>query len=107
MSYVRVAEAASLPPGRGRSVHAAGRTLALWNIDGQFRCLDDACPHRGGPLGAGVLENGLVACPLHGWQFDPHTGACPTRPDRPVATYPTRVLDGWVEVLVEPAPTPR
>lgn len=102
-AFIRVAEAASLPPGRGRTVHAGGREFALWNIEGRFYCMDDACPHRGGPLGAGMLEDGCVCCPLHGWAFDPRTGHCITRPDRPVRTYPTRVEEGWVLVSVEPA----
>ena len=98
--FVFAAEAASLAPGHGRTVHLKGREFALWNVDGSFYCLDDACPHRGGPLGAGCLQDGLVYCPLHGWGFDPRTGACATRPDRPVQSYPTRVVDGQVLVLV-------
>ena len=62
--------------------------------------IDDRCPHRGGPLGAGTLENGEVVCPLHGWAFDLKTGACRSGPDRPVKTYPVRVVDGQVEICV-------
>lgn len=98
--YLSVAEASSLPPGHGRTVHVGGREFAVWNLDGQFYCIDDLCPHRGGPLGAGTLEKGEVFCPLHGWGFDVRTGACSNRPDRPVKTYPTRVLDGQVQILV-------
>jgi nitrite reductase/ring-hydroxylating ferredoxin subunit len=98
--FVPVADAASLPPGRGRTVHAKGREFAIWNIDGNFYCMDDACPHRGGPLGAGCLQDGLVYCPLHGWAFEPRTGACQNRPDRPVQTHPTRVMDGQIQILV-------
>ena len=98
--FVSVAEVVSLLPGRGRTVHVRGREFALWNVDGNFYCLDDACPHRGGPLGAGCLQDGLVYCPLHGWGFDPRTGACGDRPDKPVRTYPTRVVDGQVQICV-------
>jgi nitrite reductase/ring-hydroxylating ferredoxin subunit len=98
--FVAVADAASLAPGSGRTVHVKGREFALWNLDGQFYCLDDQCPHRGGPLGAGTMENGEVVCPLHGWSFDVRTGACSIRSDRPVKTYPTRVVNGQVEICV-------
>jgi len=101
MPFLRAAEVNSLPPGRGRTVHVGGRELALWHLDGQFWCLDDACPHRGASLGAGTLENGAVHCPLHGWGFDPRSGACLNRPDRPVRTHPTRVVDGWVEIDID------
>src|SRR6266511_3547873 len=48
---VRVAHVADVPEGEGRVVDAEGKTLALFNVDGTFYALDNACPHRGGPLG--------------------------------------------------------
>lgn len=94
--FVAVAEVASLPPGKGRTVEVRGRKFAVWNVDGAFYAIDDACPHRGGPLGAGLLENGHVFCPLHGWEFDPRTGACLSNPARPVPCHPTKVEAGQV-----------
>jgi nitrite reductase/ring-hydroxylating ferredoxin subunit len=99
--FVSVAEAASLPPGQGRTIHVRGREFALWNLDGRFYCIDDQCPHRGGPLGAGRLEQGEVFCPLHGWGFDLRNGACLTRPDRPVRTYSTRIIEGQVQIMID------
>jgi len=98
--FVSVADAASLAPGQGRTVQVNGVGFALWNLGGEFFCLDDTCPHRGGPLGAGTLEDGTVFCPLHGWGFDVRTGACLERPDKPVKSYPTRIVNGQVHVLV-------
>jgi nitrite reductase (NADH) small subunit/3-phenylpropionate/trans-cinnamate dioxygenase ferredoxin subunit len=98
--YVAVAETSSLAPGEGRTVEIRGRRIALWNVEGRFHAIDDTCPHRGGPLGAGVLDGGRVHCPLHGWAFDPTTGACLTNPARPVACHPTRVEDGQVWVAL-------
>lgn len=99
--FVSVAEAATLPPGQGRTVEVKGRRLALWNVAGEFYCIDDLCPHRGGPLGAGSLQEAQVSCPLHGWTFDVRDGSCLTQPDRPVRVYPTRVADGLVQVCIE------
>ena len=98
--FVAVAEVSSLAPGEGRTVEVRGRRIALWNVEGQFHAIDDVCSHRGGPLGAGVLDGGRVYCPLHGWAFDPVTGACFSNPARPVACMPTRVENGqvWVEL---------
>lgn len=98
--FVAVAEVASISPGKGRTVNVRGHDYALWNLDGQFYCIDDQCPHRGGPLGAGVLEGTEVFCPLHGWGFDVRTGHCSTREDRPVRTYPTRIHNGQVEIEI-------
>lgn len=98
--WVAVAEAASLPPGEGRSIQVGRQGFALWNVDGEFHALDDACPHKGAPLGAGTLHDGVVFCPLHGWAFDARTGACHSNPRRPVGKHPVKVENGqvWIEV---------
>lgn len=98
--FVAVAEVTSLPLGRGRTVHVRGREYSVWNLNGEFYCLDDQCPHRGASLGAGSLDGVEAVCPMHGWGFDVRTGECALRPDRPVRTYPTRVVDGQVEIAV-------
>lgn len=98
-----VAEVASLPPGKGRSIQVGNRRLALFNVEGRFHVIDDDCPHRGGPLGPGWFEGCRVHCPLHGWAFDVTTGACDVRPDRPVRTYPAEVRGDRVWVLLPPA----
>jgi NAD(P)H-dependent nitrite reductase small subunit len=98
--FVAVAGVNQVPPDRGLSVHVGTRELALFNVSGRFYALDGRCPHRSGPLGEGLIENGCVYCPMHGWQFDVKTGACINRPDKPVACFPTRVVNGKVEICV-------
>ena len=38
-----------LPP-RSVVVEVNGKSLALFNVDGTFRAIDNTCVHRGGPL---------------------------------------------------------
>jgi len=99
--FFSVLDAASLPPGHGRTVHVQGREFALFNLDGTFFATDNTCPHKGGPLGAGHVKEDRVFCPLHGWEFEVKTGDCLTRADRPVKCYSTRVTDGQVQILLE------
>jgi nitrite reductase (NADH) small subunit len=98
--FVTVAEASFLPAGNGRTVNVRGREFALYNIDGEFYAIDDRCPHKDASLGAGSCAGSMVFCPLHAWVFDVKTGACLNRPDKPVQTYKTRVVDGWVQILI-------
>jgi len=68
--------------------------------NGEYSALDNKCPHQGGPLGEGSIENGLLRCPWHGWDFDPHTGAPPGYDDG-VKTYPVEERDDGVYVGFE------
>ena len=78
---VKLGRRSELPAGAGRVSVACGRALALFNLAGEFHALDNACPHRGGPLGEGTLEGTKVTCPWHGWQFDVRTGSSPLKPE--------------------------
>jgi thiamine pyrophosphate-dependent acetolactate synthase large subunit-like protein len=73
----------------------------MTRFDGTYAALDNACPHQGGPLGEGSIENGWLRCPWHGWDFHPTTGASPGGFDDGVATYPVEVRDDGVYVGFE------
>jgi len=90
-TFVRVAAVADVPPGTGAVVHADGRTLALFNVDGTFYALDNTCLHRGGPVGEGDLEGTIVTCPWHGFQYDVTTGRNVFDPEVGLENFPVRV----------------
>jgi nitrite reductase/ring-hydroxylating ferredoxin subunit len=94
-----VAAVGEVPRGEGRVVQVGPHTLALFNVDGQFYALDNACPHRGGPLGEGNLDGTAAMCPWHAWRWDVTTGANMNNPAVKVACYPVTVSAG--EILVE------
>ncbi len=96
--FLPVAEASHLPPGTGLTVQVDNHEVAVFNVGGHYCAIDGECPHRGGPLGSGTVENGKVFCPLHGWEYDLRTGECATRPDKPVRVHAVRVVDGHLEV---------
>jgi nitrite reductase/ring-hydroxylating ferredoxin subunit len=91
MALVPVAKAGEVATGEGRVVDAAGKTLALFNVEGVYYAIDNACPHRGGPLGEGDVDGALVACPWHGWRWDVTTGANANNPAVRVACYSVSV----------------
>ena len=96
--FITVAQVSDLPESRGVTVRVDEREVALFKVSGEIYALDGHCPHRGGSLGEGTLENGTVFCPLHGWQFDVKTGACHDVPERPARCLPVRVVDGQIQV---------
>jgi len=66
---IEVGEEGSLPPGRSKSVYVGDRQIAVFNDDGVFYDVDDACTHAGGPFFECLCENGVVTCPWHGGRF--------------------------------------
>jgi nitrite reductase (NADH) small subunit len=82
----------------GAPVKVAGHWVALFQQDGELLAIDNNCPHASAPLCDGTVMAGKVICFLHCWEFDLRTGACDIGTDWNVRTYPTRVLDGRVQV---------
>ncbi len=65
---------------------------------GTFYAIDNACAHRGGPLGEGDLEGRIVLCPWHAWRWDVTTGANANNPAVKMACFPVVVENGAVFV---------
>jgi len=73
--------------------------IALFWIDDKAYAMNNFCPHRGGPLYRGDIEEDLtVRCPLHGWLFHLDSGKCINIPDAKVNTFPTQIKDGNVYI---------
>jgi 3-phenylpropionate/trans-cinnamate dioxygenase ferredoxin subunit len=101
-SWVTVGPAESIAPGDFASVEIDGRFVAVYNIDGEFLAIDDVCTHDGG-LAGGEVDDHQVICPRHGARFCLRTGRALTPPAyEAVRSYPTRVVDGMVEVAEAP-----
>jgi nitrite reductase (NADH) small subunit len=73
------------------------KEICIANVDGSYSAMDNICLHRGGPLGDGVILNGKVVCPWHGWEWDPQTGVHDA--SSKVAVYPLKIENG--DVLIE------
>jgi pyruvate oxidase len=100
LEWHRVLAAEELPEGRVTTVQAGLKSVALVHFDGKFAALDNHCPHQGGPLGEGSIENGLLRCPWHGYDYCPLTGQSPGFDDE-ATTYALEIRDGEVFVGVE------
>jgi nitrite reductase (NADH) small subunit len=103
VAAVVVARLAELAVARGRSVRVGARELAVWRLaDGRVQVLDNTCLHLGGPLAEGLVHDGCVVCPWHGWTYDLRTGRrrTPLGEASGVAVYPAWVDGGdvWVDL---------
>jgi nitrite reductase/ring-hydroxylating ferredoxin subunit len=97
-----------IPPGTRKVVDVAGRSIGVFNVDGQFFAVRNSCPHQGGPLCLGPTmglvtgdrpgefnyerDGEILRCPWHGWEFDLATGQSVFDPTRTrVRAYPVEV----------------
>jgi len=90
-----------LPEGRVKTVTAAHQGICLTHFEGKFSALDNKCPHQGGPLGEGSIENGMLRCPWHGWDFHPCTGLPPGGFDDGVQTFEVKEEGDSVFIALE------
>ncbi|MBI3996195.1 MAG: Rieske 2Fe-2S domain-containing protein [Candidatus Omnitrophica bacterium] len=99
-TLTKVAQKSDIPPGTGKVVDVGGKAIAVFNCEGTFYATDNACKHRGGPLGEGTLTGTTVMCPWHGWEYDVTNGACSMDPAIKVATFEVKVQGDDVLVAV-------
>ncbi|MDH3627789.1 MAG: thiamine pyrophosphate-binding protein [Acidobacteriota bacterium] len=100
VKWFRVADSDELPEGRVKTVVAGHVSLALTHFEGKYNALDNKCPHQGGPLGEGSIENGWLRCPWHGWDFHPCTGNSPGGHDDGVDAFAVEERDDGVYVAL-------
>lgn len=91
--------------GRVMTVYANTHGICLTNHDGEICALENACPHQGGPLGEGSIENDLLRCPWHGWDYHPCSGKAPGFDDG-VESYPVKIENNAVYVELNELPEP-
>jgi nitrite reductase/ring-hydroxylating ferredoxin subunit len=98
MARYVVAECDEIPPGCHKIVTVNGRSVGVFNVDGQYLAVLNRCPHQGAPLCQGrvwstvtsplpgvyeqVDSDPLLRCPWHGWEFDMQTGQSWFDPER-------------------------
>ena len=121
MKYV-VAGVDEIPPGGRKIVDVAGRSIGVFNVDGEFFALRNRCPHQGGALCEGTLwgvlradapgefdysaSKEILTCPWHGWEFHVRTGQSWCDPRRlRVRRYEVSIEAGAVLTADPDAPT--
>lgn len=95
MAALQIATLADLPEGSAKHVNVGGAAIALFRVDNALYALDDTCSHADAALSQGEVdvEEGCVACPLHGALFDLRTGQPRSLP----AVVPVRTYTVWAE----------
>ena len=102
--FVTVAKVGDIPEGEGRAFEYNEQMVAVFNDNGEYRAIDDMCPHMGASLASGHLEDSVVACPWHSWRFDTRDGAwCDNRRIK-IDVFQVRVVDGEIQIAATEKP---
>jgi nitrite reductase (NADH) small subunit/3-phenylpropionate/trans-cinnamate dioxygenase ferredoxin subunit len=101
--FVTVAKVGAIPEGQGGAFQVEDRLIAVFNRGGQYFAIDDLCPHMGASLGAGCMdEEGVVACPWHGWRFAVADGTWCDNPRIKIDSFEVRVVGDEIQVCATP-----
>ena len=99
--WYKALEPGELAEGRVKPVSVGVHTVCMTRFEGTYAALSNKCPHQGGPLGEGSIENGLLRCPWHGWDYHPTTGQSPEGYGDGVPTFAVEEREDGVYVGVE------
>jgi cytochrome P450/nitrite reductase/ring-hydroxylating ferredoxin subunit len=102
MPKVIVAKVDEVREGAMIRVDAEGRPILISRINGRFSAIEAICPHAGGRLEDGEIENGCVICPIHDAIFDLATGKVAPETDwaTDLETFPVTVAEGHLLIEV-------
>ena len=81
MAFIKVCSSSELPNNSQKIIPLGPHKVALFHFNNEISAIANACLHKAGPLGLGLVENkydGLyVTCPWHGWEYNIKTGSAP------------------------------
>ena len=102
ISFAPICPVEALPDGERLFLELNDVSIVLLNHKDEYYAIADLCTHDDGPLGDGEVEDHEIICPRHGARFDIRTGEVLSLPAiKDVPAYPTRVVDGMVEIGFE------
>ena len=93
IKFIKVLNIEDLAIGKSAIVLVGGQEIAVFNYKKEFYAVANKCPHKGGPLGEGRVQEGVVVCPNHEWRFELKTGNSMQNPEMKCKVFPVRIKD--------------
>ncbi|MDX8351173.1 nitrite reductase small subunit NirD [Cognatiyoonia sp. IB215182] len=96
-NWIDIAALDDIPKRGARVVKTSEGCVAVFRTaEDEVFALNNACPHKAGPLAEGIVHGKSVTCPLHNWVISLETGEAQGADEGRVATYPARVEAGRI-----------
>ncbi|MBO6866063.1 MAG: nitrite reductase small subunit NirD [Pseudomonadota bacterium] len=96
-NWIDIAALDDIPRRGARVVKTRQGCVAVFRTaEDEVYALDNACPHKAGPLAEGIVHGSSVTCPLHNWVISLETGQAQGADEGQVQTYPASVENGRI-----------
>lgn len=94
-TWIDIGALDDVPKLGARVVKTAQGCVAVFRTaEDEVFALDDACPHKGGPLSQGIVHGKSVTCPLHNWVISLESGTACGADEGNTRTHKIRVEAG-------------
>jgi nitrite reductase/ring-hydroxylating ferredoxin subunit len=101
-AWIRAAARGDLAAGEVIGVVVGGRSIAIYDSDGQLFATDNICTHAYACLSDGWLDGETIECPLHAARFDIRTGKVLDPPaTEDLKIYPVRAVDDEIQLRLD------
>ena len=96
--WMHAGSLSDIPEGGVLATVLGGAKLLLSRQGNVVSCFQNACAHLGLALDEGAVENGIITCPHHAFQYDLASGECLTAPEVQLQSHAVRVIGRRVDV---------
>ena len=99
--WIDVTATEDIPEDDVIGIDIAGKSIALYRVEGEIFATDNLCTHGNARLCDGFLEGHEIECPLHQGKFDIRNGKAMCAPlTEDVKTYPIKIEGDRVFVAI-------
>ena len=100
--FTKICNMHDIEENKGKRFIINETEIAVFKSNGNIFALSNICPHQQTALiYDGIIEEGCVVCPAHGWMFDLRTGNKKSG-SRGLDSYEVKVVDENIYVKVVP-----
>jgi len=92
------AKVSEVPNFGKKAVTVNGQELLLLNIKGEIFACENECPHQGSPMNSGIVKDGYISCPRHGYRFDLKNGKCLDNSAYTLKIFPVQIQGDEIHV---------
>ena len=99
--YTKVCRVSELKENQGKRFLINDVDIAVFKVNQEIFILSNTCPHQHTTIiYDGIIEDGCIVCPAHGWMFNLKTGKQPTGA-RGLDTFLVKIIDDEVFAIVK------